>query len=367
VSGVLVKNGAQLTLVNPNVDTTGNTSSEENSSFFGLNAGVLAAAGGRITIAGGSVATSGRGANGVFATGKGSMVSMAGGSIRATGDAGHGAMASAGGSVLLSNVNIFTLRQRGAALATDRGGGVITAIGGTMTTAGMGSPGIYSTGTIEVRDAQIQATGAEAAVIEGSNSILVTNSSLSGARLCGVMIYQSFSGDAQGRRGTFAMEGGSLKAAAGPLFYVNNTHGTIVLKKVDAQAGSGVLIRAAAGRWGRSGSNGGSMDFTADEQSLAGDVTADAISSVSVVLQNSSSLTGAVTNASLTLDSGSRWVVTGDSALTSLSDAGAVKEQAIANIQGNNHTVTYQVGLAKNAWLEGKTYSLAGGGQLVPK
>jgi len=67
VSAVYVKNGGVLRLVNPQITTMGNTSSQENSSFYGLNAGVLAGKGSKIAISGGSIITSGKGANGAFA------------------------------------------------------------------------------------------------------------------------------------------------------------------------------------------------------------------------------------------------------------------------------------------------------------
>lgn len=97
-----------------------------------------------------------------------------------------------------------------AALETDRGNGTVNVTNGTMTTAGQGSPGIYSTGDIKVSDAKITATGAEGAVIEGKNSISLTNTTLSGAKLWGVMLYQSFSGDAEIGTSSFKMNDGSL-------------------------------------------------------------------------------------------------------------------------------------------------------------
>jgi hypothetical protein len=39
----------------------------------------------------------------------------------------------------------------------------------------------------------------------------------------------------------------------------------------------------------------------------------------------------------------------------------------ITNIHGNGHTVTYDPSLSATPALGGKTYSLAGGGQLVPR
>jgi uncharacterized protein (TIGR03437 family) len=182
------------------------------------------------------------------------------------------------------------------------------------------------------------------------------------------MIYQSMSGDASGTQGTFTMTGGSLNytPSSGPLFYVTNTTGIISLKGVSVAAKSGVLVSAAAGSWGTSGSNGGTVVLTGDGQTMAGNMTADSISSIAVTLKNSSTLAGALSSVSLTLDATSVWSVSGNSVLTSLTDSAGVSGSSIANIKGNGYAVTYDSSLSANSYLGGKTYSLAGGGTLAP-
>ncbi len=367
VSGVYVLNGGNLVLSNVTVTTTGNTSSQENSSFNGQNAGVLVNKNSRVAIIGGSISTTGGGANGLFAYGAGSFASMTGGSITATGDGGHGAMTSGGGAVAITNVVITTERIHGGAVATDRGGGTIWVSGGKITAHGPDSPGIYSTGDIRAENATFIATGSEGAVIEGRNSIALKNCEMSGAKKEGVMIYQSFSGDAEGQEGTFSMEGGSLSAAQGPLFFVTNTRGIIRLKNVKLIFASGVLVNAAASLWGRSGSNGGHVELTAENQTLAGDITADKVSSAAVALKNHSALAGAMHNAALALDATSEWKVTADSALTSLTDVEGLSGDTIANIHGNGHAVRYKADSTANQWLGGKTWKLADGGMLAPE
>jgi hypothetical protein len=367
VSGVYVAKKSQLTLVNATVTTAGDTSSQENSSFYGLNAAVLAADGGAITLSGGVISSTGGGANGLFASGKGSVIAMTGGLIKATGGGGHGVMASGGGTIRLIGVDMDTAREHGAPVATDRGGGTIDVSGGTMKSAGEGSPGIYSTGVITATNATFIAIGSEAAVIEGKNFITLSDCTLSGYLKCGVMIYQSFSGDAQGHGGIYKMSSGSLSAEKGPLFYVTNTNGTIELKNVRLSAKSGVLLKAASDRWGRKGSNGGVAKLTADSQVLEGDLVADAGSSISVTLKGGSSWTGAADSAALTLDKNCTWIVTKDSVVTALSDSDAASGSSITNITGNGHTVKYDSALAANKWLDGKTYDLVNGGKLVPK
>jgi hypothetical protein len=295
--------------------------------------------------------------------------------IQATNDGGHGVMATNGGVVTLTNVNMTTAGKNSGVIATDRGGGTITATGGSVTASGQDSPALYSTGSLIVSDATLAATGAEAAVIEGANSIELTNCTLTSsvADKWGVMIYQSMSGDAQGTRGVFTMSGGSLAytSATGPLFYVNNSTGIITLKDVAVTARSGILIDASANsRWGTSGSNGGNVEFTGDGQTLVGNITADNISTVALTLQNGSALTGTINTAytakrvSLTLDASSTWTVTADSYPTCLSDAGGISGTNITNITGNGHTVYYDA--ASCPALGGLTYTLNGGGTLTP-
>lgn len=140
-----------------------------------------------------TIGTGANGANGAFATGSGSLVILSGVVIKTTADGSRGVDATLSGSITCTDVDIITEGQHCAAIATDRGSGTITVTGGTMTTAEAGSPGIYSTGNITVSDSVITATGSEAAVIEGKNSISITDVTLSGAKKCRAMLYQSFS------------------------------------------------------------------------------------------------------------------------------------------------------------------------------
>ncbi|NMB77727.1 MAG: hypothetical protein GYA23_01370 [Methanomicrobiales archaeon] len=369
VSAVFVSNGGNLILHNPTIETGGDTSSSDASSFYGLNAAVLATGGSTVTLNGGTITTIGSGANGAFPTGTGSTIILNGVTIRATGGGGHAVMATNGGTLILTDMDLETTGANGAPLATDRGSGTVTATRGTVLASGRDSPGIYSTGVITVNDASVTATGAEAAVIEGFNRITLSNTSLTGGveKTGGTMIYQSMSGDADVGTGTFSMTGGSYTVTAGPAFFITNTNAVITLQEVRIASVTDTLIKAAGtDRWGTSGKNGGAVTFTADKQELAGSLITDSISSIDAMLKNGSTLTGSINKAALTLDASSTWIVTGDSALTTLSDTSGISGTSITNIYGNGHTVTYDAGLESNRALGGKTYTLNGGGTLVP-
>lgn len=374
VSAICVMNGGTLTLVNPTITKTGDTSSDEYSSFYGLNAGVLVGSGSVVNITGGTVTTDGQGTNGVFATGAGALVTLTDVTIYAVGDGAHAVMATLGGEMVLVNVDMVTTDTHSGAVATDRGSGTITVTGGTIEAQGADSPGIYSTGLITVTDAIVLSTGAEAAVIEGANSIILTDTSLTStyADKWGVMLYQSMSGDAEGTEGVFTMTGGDLSYTAenGPLFFNTNATAIITLSGVEVNAASGILVQAGATeRWGTSGANGGHVQFTADAQTLAGDFVADSISDLDISLLNGSSLTGAINaedsaaSANVTLDATSTWNVTADSHLTCLT-LDDISTDSIDTIVGNGYTVTYNADACPA--LGGATYALANGGTLQP-
>jgi len=368
-SGVKVTDKGTLTLSDSKVTTSGNTTAMEDSSFYGLNAAVLALSGGKITMTNGTITTRGAGANGAFAVGAGSVVELSKVKIDCAASGAHGVDATIAGTIICTDVDITTAGNgAAAAISTDRGGGTITFTRGRAATSGTRSPGIYSTGSITVSDAKIKATGSEAIVIEGKNSVTLTNTNLSGARECGVMLYQSFSGDAGIGTSILTMTGGSLTAAEGPMFYVTNTTAVVEIKgDAKLSAASGVLVKAAAGRWGNTGSNGGRLTFKADGEILTGDIVCDNISSVTAILQNKTTLKGTI-NAegtakvmALTLDATSVWEVTGNSYLTGLTN----QDVTLANIHDNGHTIYYDSKADVNKWLGGKTYPLSGGGKLT--
>lgn len=373
-SAIWVTNGGNFTLLNATITSSGASSSSDNSSFYGLNAVVLANAGSHVEISNSRISSSGDGANGVFAESSGTEVILRDTTIDATGQYAHGVMATNGGKLTLSNVDLTTSGANSGVIATDRGGGTIVMKGGTIAASGQDSPGIYSTGLIQVSDTDVASSGAEVAVIEGANSIELSNATLASSKedKWGVLIYQSMSGDAEGSEGKFTMSGGSLSntAVSGPLFYVTNTTGIVSLQNVDVLAQSGVLMNAASGKWGNDQTNGGHVELIGDHQTLQGDCIVDAISSLALDLRNTSTFVGAINsqnstaNVTVTLDGTSVWTVTADSYLGKLADSAGISGMSITNIQGNGFTVFYDATL--NPELNNQVYNLSGGGYLKP-
>ncbi len=374
--------GTSVTVTDATITKTGDTSSEDDSSFFGRNAAVLAygssdktTSGGAVRVVGGKITTTAHGGNALFAAGVGATITASDLVIDAAATSAHGVEAASGGSIELTNVSATTTGERSSVLATDRGGGTVTVKGGSFKATGSRSAGIYSTGNITATDATIETTGAEVIVVEGKNIATVTGCTLSSTNdeyHHGMLVYQSFSGDATVGHSTLTMKDGSYayRSTTGAAILVTNQTTTINMSGVELSNAGPTLLQAAAQEWGTSGSNGGKVTLNATDQTLVGNILVDSVSTVNLVLVKSS-LQGAIDAAnsgslvSLSLDGDSSWTVTVDSHLDVLSDAAGISGTSVTNINGGGHTVYYVS--AKNTALGGKTYQLSGGGTLTPE
>lgn len=351
-NAILVDNGANVTIKNAQVsrqssDSTGG----DNSSFYGIGAAVLAKDG-TVNVSDSEITTDAAGAAGVFAYGDGTAY-VSDTTITTKQDTSGGIHVAGGGTLYAWNVNAETSGESSAAIRSDRGGGTIVADGGTYTSNGVGSPAIYSTADIAVNDAQLTANGSEAVCIEGLNSIHLFNSDLTGNMAddeqndCtwNVILYQSMSGDSEVGNSTFEMEGGSLTAKNGGMFYTTNTESTFLLSGVDITYAddSEFFLRCTGNEnrrgWGSVGSNGADCLFTAKEQEMQGDVIWDSVSDLDFYMTDGSTLTGAVVDdescageggdgvCNFYISDDSTWVVTGDSTLTDLQCAGTITDE----------------------------------------
>ena len=281
------------------------------------------------------VETDGTHANAVFSYGEGTIVNVSDSYIETSGNCSGGIMTTGGGIMNAENLTINTSGNSSAAIRSDRGGGTVTVTGGSYTTSGTGSPVIYSTADITVSNAVMESTASQGVVVEGKNSVTLNNVELSADNNTknsdksdyyqAVMIYQSMSGDADEGTSAFTMNGGRLTNANGDIFFVNNTATTIDLTDAEIiNNGDGVFLRAEAAGWGSEGSNGGHVNMTASSQEINGDMVVDQVSELNLYLKNTSVFTGAVNSDGaagsvyVEIEEGSRWVLTGDSYITSL-------------------------------------------------
>lgn len=334
------KNKATITIDSSVFDKTGNTTNDDNSNFRGQNAVVLGIEGSQTSIKDSNITSNSIGSNAVFATGEGSIINIENTNIHTKGDSSRGLDATYKGTVNGKNLTITTEGAHSATLATDRGEGTITAEAAKLTTSGTGSPVIYSTGNITANNVNGVAYKSEIGVVEGKNSITLTNSNVTGYHDNGFMLYQSFSGDAESGIARLKAENNTLTThGTGAFIYVNNTTAEVDLSNnAISMPNTNTLVKAAAdSRWGNTGENGGHLTLRASNQALSGNIVADSISTIALDMANGASLVGAINTdntakeITVKLSKDSSWTLTGDSYVKSLTNEDTTGENIHLN------------------------------------
>lgn len=365
-NAALVSSGANVTF--NNVDITRNSSDStggDNSSFYGVGAALLATEG-NAYVKGGTVTTDAAGGAGLFAYGDGTVYA-ADTTIKTTQDTSGGIHAAGGGKLYAWDLNVETNGESAAAIRSDRGGGTMVVDGGTYTSNGEGSPAVYCTADIAVKDATLTANGSEAVCIEGLNSLHLFDCDLTGNMsdlsqndsTWTVILYQSMSGDSEVGNSTFQMDGGTLTSQNGGVFYTTNTESDITLNAVDITYNNDneYFLRCTGNNnergWGESGANGADCDFTAISQDMEGDVIWDTISQLDFYMTDGSNLTEVIIDdesfagnggdgyCNVYVNDDSTWTVTGDSTVSTLSNAGTIVDDSgkTVTIKGTDGTV----------------------------
>jgi hypothetical protein len=357
---LLVSTKEAVTISQPTINKTGDSDGGDNCSFYGVNAALLVKGGSTTTIKGGTISSSATGANGVFSyggnggrnggEGDGTTVIIEDTKITTTGDGSGGIMTTGGGVTKAKSLTVNTSGRSSAPIRSDRGGGIVTVEGGSYTSSGQGSPVIYSTADITVSDAVLTSNMSEGAVIEGKNSITLNNCQMTVSNtrrnshaqfLDGIMLFQSFSGDAATGNSHFTMNGGTLTNRQGHLIHVTNTNAIITLNgvKLVNDDPAKVLLSVCADGWKGAGNK---ATLNATGQQLEGNILVGSDSELTLTLSDGSTFTGCIggniTNAEgntvssetgkvdVTLGDGCIWNLTADTYITSFTgDASRIK------------------------------------------
>ncbi len=351
-SALLISTKEAVTIAQSTISKTGSSDGGDNCSFYGVNAALLVKGGSTTTIKGGVITSNATGANGVFSyggngghnggEGDGTTVIIEDTKITTTGDGSGGIMTTGGGVMKAKNLTINTSGRSSAPIRTDRGGGVVTVDGGSYTSNGLGSPVIYSTAEVTVSNAMLTSNMSEGVCIEGRNSITLNNCQMTVSNtqrnghaqfLDAIMIYQSFSGDADSGNSHFTMNGGSLTNRQGHLFHVTNTNAIISLNgvKLVNDDPAKVLLSVCADGW-QGASNKATLN--ASHQQLEGTILVGNDSELTLNLADGStfngSISGNIINAAgntvstetgtvnVTLGDDCIWNLTADTYITSL-------------------------------------------------
>ena len=356
---ILVSGDINVEISDTTITKTGDSDGGDNTSFYGTNSAIIAKDKANVILKNLNITTDATGANGVFSyggsattnnsSGDGTKVTISDSTITTTKDNSGGIMTTGGGDMIASNLTITTSGISSAAIRSDRGGGTVSVDGGTYTTNGQGSPAIYSTASITVNNAKLVSNASEGVVIEGKNSITLnnvelidTNNKLNGKSTTykNIFLYQSMSGDAANGISEFTSINSKITTNNGDTIYVTNTKATINLTNniIINNDENGNFLRIQSDSWGISGSNGGDVDLTLNNQDVEGNIVVDNISSLNMNM-TTSSYEGSINNENsgaeitLTIDKDSTLKLTGDSYITKLDN----EDSTNSNIDFNGY------------------------------
>ena len=352
----LCLSGGKAVLEDITVQKTGGVATDVGvGDISGSNAAVLAKNCVDVTVEHAIISSTAQSGSGIFCTGEGTKATIYNSVVTTSGDYAGGLQITEGGVITASGLTVKTSGNVSAAIRAVRGSGLLTVSGGKYTTSGFTSPAVYSTGEITVENAVLTANNSEALVLEGQNSLVLKNCTVTGnmsktdgvsvtENVQNVMIYQSETGISEEGTALFSMTGGSLTALSGDMFYITNVPCCLYLTGVELLSEEeGSLLMQVSGNsgeqgWGEPGSNGAQVEMIVEAQTLAGDVEVDNISTWQLHLLAGSSWVGAVSivpnaqggvaaddNVIVNIAEGCVWSLTGDSQVSVLENAGTIQ------------------------------------------
>lgn len=336
--------GGTFTMTDCTITKTGDYSaSSDNTSFYGVNSAVYVgstSAATTLTMTGGTITTNAKGANAAFAYGYG-VLNISDVTIRNSANLSRGIHATGGGTIVASNLDIVTEGSNSSVVATDRGGGTVTVDGGSYVTTGTDCAILYSTGTVSASNATGSSAKGEVGVIEGDNTINITNCNFSsGSSSRGLMILQSGSGDSEGYNGAINITNSTitLTDSSAPLCEIpTNITGTLTLDNTSLTVPSGVLMYVDYNtRWS---TYGGTGNLVLKNGSYTGAVNADQYGTATVSVASTATWTGSIDNSNVASSTTATvegvWILDADSYVDNLTIASG------ATVYTNGYSLNY--------------------------
>ncbi|MCI9595709.1 MAG: hypothetical protein HFE75_00125 [Firmicutes bacterium] len=356
---ILVGNRGSLQMSGSTLTKSGDTTNGTKSRLHGLNAVLIASEGSNASIDNTTLTSGGKGANGIFATGKDTVISANDIKIQTTGNASSGLDATYGGCIHAEGLEIATKGTDSPAIAADEQQGTIKVTNTAVDSEGENSPCIRAEGHVKAMWVKGGASQSSIAVLENSGQIMLDSCILRGSGESGILYKASGTGtSAENEKGVLNATDSQLTTTCnGPMISMDSGSLSVIMENTTCYYSGQVFAKVA-----------GTLTLKGIDQVFKGSIVCQPGSSVRLKLTKGTLFEGAVDQedaakfSSVTMDADSTWKVTENSYLNSLKN----KDKQCRNIQSNGHTVYYDPSHKDNAWLKGKVLSLPGGGKLAP-
>lgn len=382
VSNTATYTGDNLTL-NKN---DGKTTDNEGSLLYGLNSTFLAKEGSIVTLNNSKLTSNVSYSSAFFATENGTQSIIENSTLNTKGDYSNALVSSESAEITADNIEITTTGNNSSAIKTIGSNSLITVNNSALKTEGENSSLLYSNGKIEITKTKGE-TCSNIAIIEDRNSISIEESNLTitDSKKANIeSLFYLYSEQSQSSSNlytnakldiidsTISILKDSSWYQNASVFYLTNTKANINITNTKINFSGKTLLNATSNsEYGDSESNGADVTLTATNQELEGQIISDEISKVRLNLNESEyegqiNTNNKLTNVDITFDYDSKWYLTGDSYINTLTitKTDYLKKNVRKYIKSNGYNVYYNS--ASNEWLEGKTYNLNGGGKLIP-
>lgn len=383
---IQISNQAEYTATNLELlKSSGTTTDKESSMYYGLNSAVIVKDGSNATISDSTIKTQADYSSAIFLTGPNVQASLNNITLTTTNEYSNGLAVSDYGKLEASLLVIDTKGDNSPSIKTLTSNSEISISDSSLKTEGLSSPLIHSSGKINLTNIEGESLNSNISILKGNNSISIADSNLTTHNIkdstikSGIYIYNDQSKSASGdfSNSSFNIINSSLTISPSAtdyedisMFYVTNIKTIINLTNTKLNYSNKNLIKISGNEtYADIGNNGGEVTFTATDQSLEGNIIIDELSKIRFNLNNST-YQGQINGDNLsqsvdiTFDKTSKWILTGDSYINTLTIQNGKISRLSTSIKSNGYNIYYNANL--NEWLNGKTIKLSGGGKLIP-
>ena len=197
MSAIYVERNAQLSLDTVDLSGSGDVSLVSDSRSSGLDSALLVGSQAAVTVTGGHIATTGKGANAAFVSDAGSKLSLKGTDLATHASDAYGIEAIGGGSVSGDSLTVATTADRATAVAVQTQNSQAILTGSHLSTQGAAANAFFVAGTLNASGVTASTAAADGLLAEAARTVSLTDTSLT-ASGNGAMLY---AGDEPGHDG----------------------------------------------------------------------------------------------------------------------------------------------------------------------
>ncbi len=336
-SGVLIKDGASVTLRDSVITKdNGSTSIENKSLEVGLNSAMIVSYGSEAKLIGSKVENSVEYSNAIFISGQKTFLSIIDSNINTTAFKSSGVVIATSAKLEMEHSNITTKFKSSPAIIVKEKKGEVKINNSYFETNGLASPIIKSKGNIEITNSTGSANGANFGLIEDGN-VDLSNVTLiaSGASDTEKLLPSGFNILDTTSSSSLTISNSSLNINAklpyyktATMFQIINANTKINLNNVQLNTGSNKIATIT----------NSIVTLNCDNQNLEGIIELDDTSNLEITLNNNSTYQGHIVNGENTkiiLDSSSKLILTKDTHIKELLN----EDKSNNNIQFNNYKI----------------------------